>query len=126
MRKRHGVFFGFVVLLITAIFTLAGCDTGVDDDIWLKDLKNPFIGKWESEIPSANTRLIFDYKTDGTFDYEMVGVPADQGGKGTGGYLVSGDVMASHLAFEGVAGYTFKVVDNNTMNIYIKRKRICI
>jgi Zn/Cd-binding protein ZinT len=28
MKKRHGVFFGFAVLLITAIFTLAGCDTG--------------------------------------------------------------------------------------------------
>jgi hypothetical protein len=26
MKKRHGVFFGFAVLLITAIFTLAGCD----------------------------------------------------------------------------------------------------
>ncbi|MDR3116114.1 MAG: hypothetical protein LBU25_11420 [Treponema sp.] len=34
MRKRHGVFFGFAVLMIAAIFTLAGCDTndGGDDD----------------------------------------------------------------------------------------------
>jgi hypothetical protein len=33
MKKRHGVFFGFAVLLITAIFTLAGCDTdGSSDD----------------------------------------------------------------------------------------------
>jgi hypothetical protein len=33
MKKRHGVFFGFAVLLITAIFTLAGCDSnGSDDD----------------------------------------------------------------------------------------------
>jgi hypothetical protein len=40
MKKRHGVFFGFAVLLITAIFTLAGCDTnGGDsvDDLWLGD-----------------------------------------------------------------------------------------
>jgi Zn/Cd-binding protein ZinT len=28
MKKRHGVFFGFAVLLITAIFTLVGCDNG--------------------------------------------------------------------------------------------------
>jgi Zn/Cd-binding protein ZinT len=27
MKKKHGVFFGFAVLLITAIFTLAGCDS---------------------------------------------------------------------------------------------------
>jgi hypothetical protein len=33
MKKRHGVFFGFAVLMITAIFTAAGCDTsGSDDD----------------------------------------------------------------------------------------------
>ena len=35
MKKRHGVFFGFAVLLITAIFTLAGCPTdggGGDDN----------------------------------------------------------------------------------------------
>jgi Zn/Cd-binding protein ZinT len=28
MKKRHGVLFGFAVLLMAAIFTTAGCDTG--------------------------------------------------------------------------------------------------
>jgi hypothetical protein len=28
MKRKHGVFFSFAVLLIAAIFTLAGCDTG--------------------------------------------------------------------------------------------------
>jgi hypothetical protein len=32
MKKRNGVFFGFAVLLITAIFTLAGCEHGPGDD----------------------------------------------------------------------------------------------
>ena len=35
MKKKHGVFFGFAVLLITAIFTWAGCDNdggGGDDN----------------------------------------------------------------------------------------------
>jgi hypothetical protein len=35
MKKKHGIFFGFAVLLITAIFTWAGCATnggGSDDD----------------------------------------------------------------------------------------------
>jgi hypothetical protein len=27
MKKRHGIFFGFAVLMIAAIFTLAGCDS---------------------------------------------------------------------------------------------------
>jgi hypothetical protein len=116
MKKRHGVFFGFAVLLITAIFTFTGCDNNSGgDDVWLADLSNPFIGKWESDIPSANTHLIFDYKTNGTFDYEMVGVPADQG-KGTGGYLVAGNVIVWYTASEGTAGYIFKVVDNDTID----------
>jgi hypothetical protein len=61
--------------------------------------------------------LIFDYKTDGTFDYEIPGMPANEGGKGTGGYLVSDNVMVSYLNFEGVAGYTFKVVNNDTIDV---------
>jgi hypothetical protein len=119
MEKKPGVFFGFAVLLIAAIFTLVGCDNGGgdDDDIWLADLSNPFIGKWESDIPSAQMHLIFDYKTDGTFDYQIPGMPAEQGGEGTGGYLVSGNVMISYLSFEGVAGYTFKVIDNDTVDV---------
>jgi hypothetical protein len=28
MKKKHGTFFGFAVLLIAAMFTVAGCDTG--------------------------------------------------------------------------------------------------
>jgi hypothetical protein len=61
--------------------------------------------------------LIFDYKTDGTFDYQIPGMPAEQGGEGTGGYLVSGNIMISYLSFEGVAGYTFKVIDNDTIDV---------
>jgi hypothetical protein len=30
MKSKHGVFLGFAVLLIAAIFTLAGCDTGTN------------------------------------------------------------------------------------------------
>jgi uncharacterized repeat protein (TIGR02543 family) len=28
MKRKHGVFFGFAVMIITAIFTLTGCDNG--------------------------------------------------------------------------------------------------
>jgi predicted small secreted protein len=119
MKKRQGVFFGFAVLLITAIFTLAGCNTGGggDDDIWLADLSNPFIGKWESHIPSMNNaRMISEYKTDGTF---TCGFPEVEGYEGpfNGGYLVSGNVIVTYTDFEGVAGFTFKVVDNDTIDV---------
>jgi outer membrane lipoprotein-sorting protein len=83
----------------------------------LSDLSNPFIGEWQSEIPSANTTLTFNYKADGTFDYEMAGVPAEQGGKGIGGYVVYDGIMVTWLDFEGAAAYTFEVADNNTINV---------
>ena len=83
----------------------------------LAKLKNPFIGQWQSEIPSANTTLTFDYKADGTFAYEMAGVPAEQGGKGFGGYVVFEDIMITWLDFEGAAAYTYKVADNNTIQV---------
>jgi hypothetical protein len=87
------------------------------DTFNLVDLSNPFIGQWQSDIPSVGATLIFDYKADGAFDYEMVGVPAEYGGAGSGGYVVFGGVMISYLDFEGAAVYTFEVVDNDTINV---------
>jgi hypothetical protein len=113
MRKRF-----WLMPVVAVSFVFLGCLTnGGKETIWLADLSNPFLGKWRSDIPSAGTTLTFDYKTDGTFDYEMAGIPAEQGGKGTGGYVVYGNVQVSYLSFEGAAVYTFKVVDNNTINV---------
>jgi hypothetical protein len=104
-------------MLLVSVFLLGCSADGSGEAVWLVDLANPFLGKWRSDIPSAGTTLTFDYKTDGTFDYEMAGVPATEGGKGTGGYVVYGDIQISYLSFEGAAAYTFKVVDNNTINV---------
>ncbi|MDR0550399.1 MAG: hypothetical protein LBG72_00100, partial [Spirochaetaceae bacterium] len=109
----------FAALLIAAIVTLAGCGDGGSDggSLWLADLRNPFLGQWESNIPSMNNaKMVSDFKTDGTF---TCGFPDVAGYEGPfdGGYLVSGNVMVSYLTFEGVAGYTFKVVDNDTIDV---------
>ena len=101
--------------LIICAAMLAGCSG--EASFSLADLANPFIGEWQSEIPSANTTLKFNYKTDGTFEYEMAGVPAEQGGKGSGGYMVHNGIMVTWLDFEGAAAYTFEVKDNNTINV---------
>jgi hypothetical protein len=98
------------------IFSRTNEETAITKDTPLT-IDNVFIGKWQSDIPSAGLTLIFDYKTDGTFDYEMVGVPADQGGVGTGCYIVYGDHQVSYLDFEGVAAYTFEVADADTINV---------
>lgn len=83
----------------------------------LAELNNPFLGEWQSDIPSANTTLKFNYKADGAFDYEMAGVPADQGGKGTGGYVVHDGLLVTWLDFEGAAAYTYEVKDNHTIDV---------
>ena len=69
----------------------------------LAGLANPFIGEWQSEIPSADTTIEFNFKADGTFDYAMAGVPADQGGVGSGGYVVYGNIQVTWLDYEGAA-----------------------
>jgi hypothetical protein len=107
MKKRHGVFFGFAVLLITAIFTMAGCDnSGSGDADWLKDLKNPFVGKWNSDILNSQTNEPFVFNTDGTVSYK---------GTETGGYLVNGNHIVIYLVSKGLKAYSFTVSDNNTI-----------
>jgi hypothetical protein len=112
-----------IIAMLMSMVLSGGCgsssgESDSDSDTFrLADLSNPFIGKWQSYIPSAGLTLIFDYKTDGTFDYEMVGVPADEGGKGTGCYIIYGDNQVSHLDFEGVATYKFVVVDDDTISV---------
>jgi hypothetical protein len=110
--RRNVLVIGLICLTGIAVM---GCSDNKDN--WLADLSNPFLGKWQSDIPSAGMTLIFDYKTDGTFDYEIPGLPADQGGKGSGGYLVNGNVMVTYLESEGAAGYIFKVVNNDTIDV---------
>jgi Zn/Cd-binding protein ZinT len=55
MRKRYGVFFGFAVLMIAAIFTLTGCDTNDGDD----DNNEPELAKW-----AGTWNGIYDYLDD--------------------------------------------------------------
>jgi hypothetical protein len=57
--------------------------------------------------------LVFDYKTDGTFAYEVV----EYSMQGTGGYVVQGNMMVTWMDIEGATAYTFKVVDNDTISV---------
>jgi hypothetical protein len=108
--------FWLIPFIVVSVLFL-GCSDDNGEAIWLADVSNPFLGQWQSDIPSAGTTLTFNYKTDGTFDYEMAGVPAEQGGKGTGGYVVYGNKQISYFEFEGAALYIFEVIDNNTINV---------
>jgi hypothetical protein len=119
MKSKKFILIMSVLMALVLSFALTACgSTGSDSaDFKLSELSNPFIGEWQSEIPSANTTLTFNYKADGTFDYEMAGVSAEQGGRGTGGYVVYDNAMVTWLDFEGAAAYTYEVVDNNTINV---------
>ncbi|MDR2632179.1 MAG: hypothetical protein LBC51_00960 [Treponema sp.] len=97
-----------------------GCpadDTG--EAIWLANLANPFLGKWESDIPSAEATIRFEFKQNGTFTCEFpVGPDPDDTMTATGGYLVKDNVQVTFMSFdEGIGGYTFTAADNNTINV---------
>jgi hypothetical protein len=104
------------IVLVSMVFL--GCPT--DDngkDIWLKDLSNPFLGKWQSDIPSAGAVVKFEYKTDGTFLCEFPAGP-DTTMTATGGYLVKDTIQVTFLSFDdGMGGYTFAVADNDTIKV---------
>jgi hypothetical protein len=117
-RRKRRIDAAIMAFSMLCLVMSGGCGgSGKEEAFDLAGLSNPFIGKWQSDIPSAGMTLIFDYKADGVFDYEMVGVPADQGGKGTGGYVVYGKTVLTWLDFEGAAVYTFDVVDNDTIDV---------
>jgi Zn/Cd-binding protein ZinT len=63
----------------------------------------------------------FEFKADGTFTVEFPNLPAEMGGPlgpFTGGYLVKDGVQVTFLSTdEGMGGFTFKVVDNDTINV---------
>ena len=52
MKRKHGMYFCFVFMLITAIFTMAGCEIDKDDDV---TFPSGFIGTWKREEPSIYT-----------------------------------------------------------------------
>jgi hypothetical protein len=114
MKQKHGAFFA---LVMAAIFTLAGCGGSDSDPVWLADLSNPFLGQWESNIPSMDyAKLVSEYKGDGTFTCDFPEHP-EFGGPFTGGYTVSGDILVGWLDFEGASAYKFKVVNNDTIDV---------
>jgi hypothetical protein len=104
MKKKHGVFFGFAVLLITAIFTLAGCDSdGSSENIEPKSIKitgmdtagtSGFIVGLFSTIPEAgepeNEITGFGMASNGEATIALkIGNPQGEVWTGTGSYYVN-------------------------------------
>lgn len=118
MKKAELILVAFVVILA---FTRCSKDDGNSTHYWLADLDNPFIGEWEALIPSmGNARSVFEFKADGTFTCVFPDLPEEYGGGViyTGGYLVKGNVQVTFLSWDGgIGGYTFQVVDNDTINV---------
>jgi predicted small secreted protein len=110
---------GISGILLVFSFVLTGCNKGGGggDSVWLADLQNPFVGHWESEIPSmSNAKMVSEYKNDGTFTCGFPDMPGFEG-PFEGGYSVTGDILIGWLDFEGASAYKFKVVDNNTIDV---------
>jgi hypothetical protein len=108
----------FAMLAVLLCLAFSGCPTGNEgENIWLADLDNPFIGTWKSDLASDGTRLTFTGKTDGTFKYEMEGVPEEMGlpDKGDGVYIIKDDMLVAYFDFGLVKGNVFDVVNNDTI-----------
>jgi hypothetical protein len=83
--------------------------------LWLDAYQNPFLGQWRLDNIYEEAVITFNFKSDGTVDYVVDGVPADQGGTGTTGYTVFGNMMIFNS--EDPEGFTFVVRDNNTIDV---------
>ncbi|MDR2152665.1 MAG: hypothetical protein LBO72_07585 [Helicobacteraceae bacterium] len=101
-------------------FALVGCDLAgggnstpeEPEEIWLSELKNPFIGEWSAAIPSmGGATLDFKFETNGTFE-------ASSGGQTfVGAYVAQNGYQTTWLDFEGIGMYSYKVIDNNTISV---------
>jgi hypothetical protein len=110
----------FAMIAVLFCFGFSGCPTGNEDEsIWLADLDNPFIGTWKSDLASDGTRLTFIGKTDGTFQYEMEGVPEEMGlpNEGDGVYIIKEDMLVAYFDFGLVKGNVFDIIDNDTIDM---------
>jgi hypothetical protein len=87
MKKTHKVFIGFAVLMIAAMFTLAGCDNGTNSDPG----GGPLEGTWVDSSDSDFYRYVF---TGNDWIFQM------QAG-GTGSWVSSqkGTYTGAALAF---------------------------
>jgi len=109
---------GAALLPLLATLLVISCASNTEKSVpELAGVSNPFLGTWESLIPSmGNARMVSTYNADGTF---TCGFPEAPGFEGpfNGAYVVRDGVMISFLAFEGAAGYRYAVVDNNTIDV---------
>jgi Zn/Cd-binding protein ZinT len=106
MKKKHGIFFGFAVLLIAVILTLAGCDNGGGDD------DDPELAKW-----NGTWKAVDQYLDDNAFD--QMWTDAVSAIKGANSKAVV-DVATLKAVTKQMLRTDFKscAIEGNTMKIY--------
>jgi hypothetical protein len=112
----RAISFGIFSLILLVVM---GCPNDSTEDIWLKDIKNPFVGEWKSDAASDGTRLTFIGSSNGTFQYRMEGVPQEMGlpENGNGGYIIKDNIIISYFYFGLIKSNIFEVVDNDTITM---------
>jgi hypothetical protein len=102
-----------------ALLLVMGCPTDSSEGIWLKDVKNPFIGEWKSDAAEDGTRLTLIGSSNGAFQYGMEGVPQEMGlpETGRGGYIIKDNIIVSYFDFGMIKSNIFEVIDNDTISM---------
>jgi hypothetical protein len=89
MKRKHGFFFGFAVLLITAMFAAAGCDNGDDNGtLSPSTLTITGLGSWNGSYILAYREISDDISIMGIApgsngNYNAVTMPGITGGRAT-------------------------------------------
>jgi Zn/Cd-binding protein ZinT len=111
MKKRHGVFFGFAVLMITAIFILTGCpnDGGSNDE--------PELAKW-----AGTWNSIYDYFDDpglaATFQTMYDAIPDEYKSM----FATSANALREAAKEGAIADFQSFVIKGETINFYDKKQ----
>jgi hypothetical protein len=83
MKKKHGVFFGFAVLLTAAIFTLTGCDNGSTSS--------------EDDSPKKLTVSGITNVSDNLLCFMLTSEPSENGNLVAGGYVSTAETVTVQL-----------------------------
>jgi hypothetical protein len=107
MKRKHGIFFGFAVLLMTAIFTLVGCDNSTSPTNQVHSLD----GSRYERLFEEGELVIVEFK-DGQYLFsEKMGDGPEEGFQ-KGPYFVEGDTLYMLLTYERERDENYELLDN--------------
>ena len=122
---KKSIFLGALVTgALISLVALTGCDTPVEDGIWLDEAANPFIGTWTLAGDGMTAATTREFKTDGTV-VVTVPKPNTDPTVSTEYYMVKDDILVHSQNYNGNTvsrnplKFRFTVIDNNNIELLL-------